>query len=127
MGYFRFIQALLEGEPVTVFGDGQQVRGNTYVDDCVDATIRAVKAVPGSVFNVGGGEPASVWDILRKLEGISGRSFTIHQEPGRPGDQRETLADTSKIRRELNWEPTTRLDEGLARQWRWQQSLHTPK
>jgi len=127
MGYFKFIQALLTGEPVTVFGDGQQVRGNTYIDDCVDATIRAAKATPGSLFNVGGGESASVWDVLHKLEIISGRKFTTRQEPARPGDQRETFADTTRIRRELNWAPTTSLDEGLSRQWQWQQSLQGPK
>jgi nucleoside-diphosphate-sugar epimerase len=123
MGNYRFIQALLAGEPVTVFGDGQQVRGNTFVDDCVDATIRAANAAPGEVFNVGGGEAANVWDVLKKLETISGRRFVVRQEAGRPGDQRHTLADTAKIRQTLGWEPATSLESGLTRQYRWQQSL----
>jgi len=123
MGYFKFIQALRTGEPVTIFGDGQQVRGNTYVDDCVAATIRAVQAEPGAIFNVGGGEAASVWDILRKLEAISGRKFTVRQEPARPGDQQRTLADTTRLRQSLNWEPLTSLDDGLTRQWHWQANL----
>jgi nucleoside-diphosphate-sugar epimerase len=120
MGYYRFIHALLRGEPIVVYGDGHQVRGNTYVADCVDATMAAAEALPGEIFNVGGGETASVWDILRRLEGLAGRQAVVKQEAGRPGDQRYTLADTGKLRRHLGWEPRTSLDEGLRRQWEWQ-------
>jgi nucleoside-diphosphate-sugar epimerase len=121
MGYHRFIQAALTGQPVTVYGDGQQVRGNTYVADCVAATLAAVEAIPGEVYNVGGGETASVWDILRKIEGIAGGGIQVRQEAARPGDQRYTFADTSKLRRHLGWQPCTTLDQGLRAQWEWQQ------
>jgi nucleoside-diphosphate-sugar epimerase len=120
MGYHRFIRAMLGGEPVTVFGDGMQVRGNTYVSDCVAATVAAVEAPLGETYNVGGGESASVWDILARLERLAGRKAHFHQEPARPGDQRQTYADTTKLRQHLGWQPTTTLAEGLARQWAWQ-------
>jgi nucleoside-diphosphate-sugar epimerase len=120
MGYHRFIQAMLEERPVTVYGDGQQVRGNTYVADCVEATLAAVEAPPGELYNVGGGETASVWDIIHKLEAIGGRKALIRQEPARAGDQAHTAADTSKLRRQFGWQPKTPLNEGLARQWHWQ-------
>jgi nucleoside-diphosphate-sugar epimerase len=120
MGYNLFARALLTGSPITVFGDGQQVRGNTYVDDCVTATIAAVEARTGDIYNVGGGETATVWEIIRKLERISGRSAKIEQQAARPGDQRYTFADTTKLRTHLGWKPTTGLDEGLLRQWEWQ-------
>ncbi len=122
MGYHRFIEAMMHHQPVTVYGDGQQVRGNTYVDDCVEATIAALKAPLGEVYNLGGGETASVWDILGRLEQILGKRPLIRQEPARLGDQRTTLADTSKLQRHLAWRPTTSLDEGLARQVTWQQA-----
>jgi nucleoside-diphosphate-sugar epimerase len=121
MGYHRFIQALLHGEPVTIYGDGQQVRGNTYVSDCVAATIAAMDARPGDVFNVGGGETASVWDILRKLERIVGRRAVIKGEPARAGDQRHTTADTGRLFRHLGWQPQVGLEEGLSHQVAWQQ------
>jgi nucleoside-diphosphate-sugar epimerase len=121
MGYHRFIAAMLRGEVVVVNGDGQQIRGNTYVTDCVEATTAAVRAHAGEIFNVGGGETASVWDILHKLEKLAGRPARVRQEPPRPGDQRHTFADTAKLRRHLGWEPRTRLDDGVARQWEWQQ------
>jgi nucleoside-diphosphate-sugar epimerase len=122
MGYHRFIDALLHEQPVTVFGDGQQVRGNTYIEDCVDATVRALEATPGETYNLGGGETASVWDILRKLEKIIGRAAQIRHEPKRAGDQRYTGADTARLQRHLGWEAKVGLDEGLARQVEWQRT-----
>src|SRR5262249_17216883 len=82
--YHRFIQALLRGEPVTVFGDGLQVRGNTYIDDCVAATVAAVGAPVGETYNVGGGESASVWDILAELEKLAGRHALGPRAPAPP-------------------------------------------
>jgi nucleoside-diphosphate-sugar epimerase len=124
MGYHLFIAALLQGRPIAVFGDGLQVRGNTYVRDCVTATVEAVRAPIGETYNVGGGESASVWDILKKLETITGRSAQIRGEPPRPGDQRYTFADTGKLQRHLGWRPQCTLDEGLAQQVAWQRQ-HT--
>ena len=123
MGYHRFIESLLKGQPMAVFGDGQQVRGNTYVTDCVDATMAAVQAAPGETYNVGGGEVATVWEVLHKLEIITGRRADVRREPARPGDQRYTCADTSKLFRHFGWKPRIGLDEGLARQVAWQRSL----
>jgi nucleoside-diphosphate-sugar epimerase len=120
MGYFRFVRALLTGQPVVVYGDGMQVRGNTYVADCVEATVAAIGAVPGEIYNVGGGEAVTVWDILSKLEVLIGCQSAIQREPARPGDQRYTCADTGKIHRHLGWQPRIGIDEGLARQLAWQ-------
>jgi nucleoside-diphosphate-sugar epimerase len=128
MGYHLFIKAALENRPVTVYGDGQQVRGNTYVDDCVLATIAATDAKIGEVYNVGGGETASVWDILNRLEKIAGKPIATEQKEARPGDQRYTFADTNKLQRHLGWKPCTTLDQGLRQQWEWQKSElgHSP-
>ncbi|MHB1421830.1 MAG: NAD-dependent epimerase/dehydratase family protein [Gemmataceae bacterium] len=120
MGYHRFIQALLAGQPVVVNGDGLQSRGNTYVSDCVAATVAALEAPLGEIYNVGGGETANVWEILGKLEGIVGRRAVVRREPARRGDQRVTAADTTKIWRHLGWRPSVGLDEGLTRQVEWQ-------
>jgi nucleoside-diphosphate-sugar epimerase len=123
MGYHRFIAALLDNQPITVYGDGQQMRGNTYIDDCVEATVAAVRAPVGEIYNLGGGETASVWDILGKLETILGRRAVLRREPARPGDQRSTVADTSKLQRHLGWQAKTTLNDGLARQIAWQRHL----
>lgn len=123
MGYWKFIDALMRNEPIAVYGDGQQNRGNTYVTDCVDATVAALRAPIGETYNLGGGESASVWDILARLERILGRKAITRNEPARPGDQRSTFADTSKLQHHLDWQPRTSLDEGLVRQVEWQGTL----
>jgi nucleoside-diphosphate-sugar epimerase len=122
MGYHKFINALLHGDEIAVFGDGLQTRGNTYIDDCTAATVAALKAPVGEVYNVGGGETASVWDIIGKLETILGRRASVRREPARAGDQRFTAADAGKLSRHLGWAPTVGLDDGLARQAAWQQT-----
>jgi nucleoside-diphosphate-sugar epimerase len=122
MAYNIFVRALLTGEPITIYGDGQQVRGNTYVADCVEAVVASANAQVGECYNIGGGEMVSVRDVLGKLERISGKRFTVRTEPARAGDQRHTFADTTRLRRHLGWEPKVGLDEGLTRQWEWQRS-----
>jgi nucleoside-diphosphate-sugar epimerase len=123
MGYHLFINALLRGLPVTITGDGLQVRGNTFVGDCVAATIAALGAPVGELYNVGGGETANVWEIIARLETILGSRAIIRREPARAGDQRITGADTGKLFRHLGWKPAVGLDEGLARQVAWQRAL----
>jgi nucleoside-diphosphate-sugar epimerase len=122
MGYHRFIDALLHGRPLTVNGDGLAVRGNTYVSDCVAATLACLDAPVGELYNVGGGETANVWEILARLEGILGCKAVVRREPARPGDQRFTGADTHKLLHHLGWQPRVRLDEGLALQVAWQRA-----
>lgn len=119
MGYHQFFHALRTGRPVTVHGDGQQVRGNTYITDCVEATAAASNAQSGETFNVGGGEAATLLDIMQRMERVTGRRFEVKYGPPRPGDQRYTFADTAKLQRHLGWQPRTTLDDGLARQWAW--------
>ena len=119
MGYHIFLDALLHDRPIAVFGDGLQERGNTYVADAVEAAVVALEAPAGEVFNVGGGETASVLDVLRLMERMTGRKPRLEHRPARPGDQQATAADTAKLRR-LGWAPATRLADGLALQWAWQ-------
>lgn len=122
MGYHQFIRAMLRDEPVVVTGDGHQSRSNTYVADCVEATVSALKAPVGETYNVGGGEVATVWDVLRLLESLAGRPPRVRQEPARLGDQRSTFTDSAKLRSHLGFRPRTALADGLARQWEWQKS-----
>jgi nucleoside-diphosphate-sugar epimerase len=123
MGYHLFINAILKGQPITLTGDGLQVRGNTYIADCVDATVKATQAMAGETFNLGGGELVTVLEVLRKLERITGKTAIIERHPPRKGDQLATGADVSKLTRHVGWKPTTGIDEGLSKQVEWQRSL----
>lgn len=124
MGYHQFINCVLQGRPITLTGDGMQVRGNTYVSDCVDAAVKAgLGAMPGEVFNLGGGELTTVVEVIRKLEKITGKTATVERHPPRKGDQLATGADAGKLGRHVGWKPTTGLEEGLTKQVEWQRTL----
>jgi nucleoside-diphosphate-sugar epimerase len=125
MGYNLFVSAILNGTPLTVFGDGLQMRGNTYVTDCVTATVAATQALPGETYNVGGGETVSVWDVLHRLEEIIGKKAVVVRQPARAGDQRYTTADTTRLTRHFGWEPRIGVVEGLSRQVAWQRGALT--
>jgi nucleoside-diphosphate-sugar epimerase len=123
MGYHLFINAILRGAPIKLTGDGLQVRGNTYIADCVEATIRATQATSGETYNLGGGELVTVLEVFKKLERIIGKEAIIERHPPRAGDQLATGADVTKLFRHLGWKPTTSIEEGLTRQVEWQKSL----
>jgi UDP-glucuronate 4-epimerase len=125
MGYNIFIRALLAGETITVDGDGTDSRSNTFVADCVQGLVIAFEQREQSVgetFNIGGGEEVNVNQVLAMLAELSGREPKIVHGPPRAGDQRRTVADTSKAQRLLGYQPATSVREGLRAQLAWQQS-----
>jgi len=124
MGYTIFVEKVLRGETITIFGDGEQTRGNTYVEDAVDATIRAaLEGRPGQVYNVGGGESRSANWIVDTIQRLAGQTTNVVHGPARIGEQRDALAVTDKARNELGWQPKTALEDGLRAQIEWQRGL----
>jgi UDP-glucuronate 4-epimerase len=120
MAFPRVVAALAGGAPFTLFGDGEQSRSFTFVSDVVEGTIVAMEqAAAGSVYNVGGGQEATMNEAIATLERIAGRSLPVEHAPPVPGDQRRTKADTTRIRDELGWEPRVSLEEGLRAAWEW--------
>lgn len=124
MGYRRLIDAALTGRGFTVFGDGSQTRSSTYVDDVVDATVKALdapaEAVVGEAFNVCGGESVSLNEAIGVVEELTGRQARVTNAEPRPGDQAATAGDWSKARRVLGYAPSVPFREGIARQVEWQ-------
>jgi UDP-glucuronate 4-epimerase len=118
MAFTRIAFALARGGTFTLFGDGNQSRGWTYVADIVDGTIRAMEAGSGT-YNVGGALEATMRDSIELFERVSGRTLDVRAESEVPGDQRRTQADTTRIRSELGWEPRVGLADGIAAQWEW--------
>lgn len=128
MGYNIFIRAILDGEQITIDGDGNDSRSNTYVKDCVEGLILAFEqpqASVGEVFNIGGGEEVSVNQVLQILQDLSRRRAMTTHGPRRAGDQRRTVANISKARRLLGYNPATKITDGLAAQLAWQESAST--
>ena len=120
MAFPRIVDALLEGRPFTLFGDGEQSRSFTYVRDVVAASMIAMeRAETGSVYNVGGGQEATMNETIAMLERVAARRLDVRRTVAVAGDQRRTKADTTRIRDELGWQPTTSLEDGLRAQWEW--------
>jgi UDP-glucuronate 4-epimerase len=120
MALRRIVDALARGATFELYGDGLQSRSFTYVADGVSATIAAMQHAPaGSLYNVGGGEEATMRDVIATLEAVSGRSLEIVERPAAAGDVRRTSADATRVERDLGWRATTSLEDGLRAQWEW--------
>lgn len=124
MAHNIFIRALLAGEPITVDGDGEQTRSNTYVADLVDGMVRAWAHGGGwDVFNLGGDHVVSINELVALCEEATGRKATVVHGPAKLGDQRHTVADCDHAAVRLGWAPSMPLVEGLATQVAWQRRL----
>lgn len=117
----RFVAAALDGWRPKVFGDGEQSRDFTYVDNVVQANLLACTAegVAGMVFNVGTGERHTLNDLLRALSAIVGRDLNPEYAAPRPGDVRHSLADIDRARRYLGYEPKVGFEQGLRQTVAW--------
>ena len=124
MAYHRFLAAARDGRPITIYGDGEQRRTNTYVDDIVEGTILAIEnAQPGEAYNLSGTESYSLNEALGIIRDITGESITVNYQDVRAGDQRETKGAIDKARDELGYNPTWTLPEGLSAEWEWIKEL----
>ena len=120
MAFSRFMTALAAGEPIEVYGDGEQTREFTYVSDAVEGTVKAATAdVAGQVFNLGGGSRVTLNKVLSTLEEISGLAVRREELPLAPGDPKHTGASINLARERLAWEPRVGLRDGLKKQWEW--------
>lgn len=119
-----FTIAAILGKPVTIYGDGRQVRDVLYIDDLIglfDLAITRSKIVYGQVYNVGGG-PAntlSLLELLDILERLTGRKIKRRYLGWRPGDQRVYISDVRKAKKTLGWQPKVGVEQGVARLYRW--------
>jgi UDP-glucose 4-epimerase len=110
-----FCGAMLEGKQARIFGDGSQTRDYVYVDDVVDANLRAADSQTTGPINIGLGVEKSVLDIVEVLERHSDNGFRPEHAPERPGEVQRIALDPSRARKELGWEAKVDLDEGLER------------
>src|SRR5215472_3065548 len=123
MAFHRLIEAVLDGEPATVFGDGRQERDFTFISDVVSILVAAAeRAEPGSVVNVGGGSSVSVLETITIVERLLGRQASLEFVAGPPGDARSTEASTERLR-SLGATVDVGIEEGLRRQVAWHLSL----
>jgi len=125
MAFHKFFKLIAEDRPIPIFGDGQQTRDFTYVDDIVAACLTARRdGRPGEVYNLGGGHQEKLADLLPLFEETSRRRVKITWQEQQKGDVRHTFADIGKAGRDLGFRPQAELREGLRREWEWIRELY---
>jgi UDP-glucose 4-epimerase len=118
---------LLRGEPITIFGDGEQTRDFVYIDDIVDGWVRALNtpAAAGGIFNLGSGRSLSINQLAQSAIAAFGHppgGYEVIRAPARPGEQRTVRADIRQAKTVLGWEPRTTFEAGMAETIRWARS-----
>jgi len=121
-----FGRRLLAGEPITIYGDGEQTRDLVYVEDVADANLRAAErplppldSLDARAYNIGTGVETSMNRLAQLMLGAAGSASRVGHAPARPGELRRNALDVSKAGRELEWRPRVALSDAIARTLRW--------
>ncbi len=127
----HFLLRALAGETITLYGDGRQVRDVLFVEDLVDAFLRAERQMPvvsRQVFNVGGGpgNTLSLLELLDLVAELTGRRPEVEHAPTRVGDQRYYVSDTRRLQRLTGWQPRVDVRQGVGRLLQWLRQLSAP-
>jgi len=113
MVMFRFTQWISEGKPVTIYGDGSQTRGFTYLDDIARGTILALKPLGYEIINLGGHQTIQIAELLSRFETLIDKKAIIEYQPAHKADMSASWADTHKAQQLLGWQPRVSLEEGI--------------
>lgn len=132
MSMFRFAKWIMEGSPVQLYGDGEQSRGFTYLDDIARGSIAALKPLGYEVINLGGHEVITMNNLIAMLENQTGKKAIIERHPPNLADMLTNQADVTKARQLLDWQPLVSLQEGLEQlvgwyltEWEWAKNIST--
>jgi nucleoside-diphosphate-sugar epimerase len=119
MAYSIFIEKMLAGEEIGIFGDGTQSRTNTFVSDCVAGTVLAITGGrSGEIYNISGGEEVSVLEVIEFLSVELGKSPKLAFLEKRPGDQSKTIGSYAKAKSDFGYQPIVGIELGLSLQVR---------
>lgn len=109
----QFISRIINGEPITIYGDGEQTRDFTFVKDIVQANIKAAESSAVGYYNIAGGNRISINELAKTIYKIAGTKTKIRYDPTRPGDIKHSLADITKAKEAFGYEPKYDLEKGL--------------
>jgi UDP-glucose 4-epimerase len=124
MAFHRFFRWALEDKPLEVYGDGEQSRDFTHVNDIVEANWLALeKAIPGEVFNIGGGSRITLNGVIEIIAEITGREVEMDYSSTQKGDVRHTKADMTKAKEKLGYKPKVSIQDGLKTEYEWIKEL----
>ena len=118
----KFIELIEQDKPIPVYGDGTTMRDYTYIDDIVNGIMSAINydKTPYEIINLGGGSPVTLNEMIATIEKVLGKKAKIERLPMQPGDVDRTVADITKAKRLLNYNPQTTFEEGIRKfiEWR---------
>lgn len=127
MAFHKFFKAIIENTALSIYGDGQQTRDFTYIDDVIEANLSCLEnGKAGEIYNIGGGAQKKLEEIVLILEEVCQKKAKIKKEERHKGDVPHTLANIEKARKELRYSPQTELSQGLKEEWLWVQKLYSP-
>lgn len=116
----KFCRLIEQGKPIPVFGDGSMMRDHTYIDDILSGVLAAIERCSGfHIYNLGESRPVSLSDLISAIERALGKKAIIERLPAQPGDVERTYADVTLARAELDYEPKTAIDVGIAEFVKW--------
>ena len=125
MAFHRFCRSLLRGEEILVYGDGKQSRDFTFIDDAIEANVRAwQRSAPQGVYNIGGGSQVDVLESIEILEKALGAKAKLRFEPRPPGDPLRTRADAARLQADLGYATRVGIADGLAAEAAWARTLY---
>ena len=127
MAYYSFTKAIFEGKPIRVFNYGDMKRDFTYIDDIVNGVLAALDSPPvdntisppHKIYNLGNNKSESLMHFINVIENAVGKKAIIDLQPMQPGDVKETYADITESKNDLNFKPTISIDEGIPRFVSW--------
>lgn len=123
----KFIELIEQDKPIPVYGDGTTMRDYTYIDDIVNGIMSAINydKTPYEIINLGGGSPVTLNEMIATIEKVLGKKAKIERLPMQPGDVDKTVADITKARLLLNYNPQTTFEEGIRKfiEWREQEKF----
>jgi UDP-glucuronate 4-epimerase len=124
LAIMKFIQLIEAGEEIPFYGDGTTGRDYTYIDDIVQGVVASIDRVAGcEIINLGGDEPITLTQMVQTIEQATGKKAKLKHLPDQPGDVPRTMADITRARRMLGYEPRTAFAEGVAAQVAWLRGL----
>ncbi len=125
MAFHKFIKAVLENRKIEVYGDGSQTRDFTFITDIVKATMLAIHAPDGMVFNIGGGTRVGLMDVIKTIGEQAGRKVDVVFAPVQKGDVKDTSADVQLAQEVLGYRPEVTLEEGLKHELQYIKGLYS--
>lgn len=122
----KFTDLIMNDKPIDMYGDGSTMRDYTYIDDIVDGIIGSLNynQTGYEIFNLGGGSPVTLKEMIATIEDVLGKKATINQLPMQPGDVDKTVSDISKAQRLLGYHPKTSFKDGVRKFIKWKNSIN---